>query len=264
MLETEQIKLSINELVATLALCGYDKMASQVLNEQELIKGESEFTRFVEETETKLKQKGYWDDNRKTNLAKGLEDLLYLLVHSKRKIRCIHMRERHVMLIHLINNKNALIQKVQAGEHTFSFHKNSNGFYDVIRSHFGMVDMEAEVDGWQPIQMTDELIDELHTSDPEVLIAIKQDENQAAGLRNFADDFLKNGQEFDNISFMISNYVKDQSEFDEIQFLLPGNNLIWHMNYDNVEKNREVILEPIPTKMYFNQISIAVNDFFSE
>lgn len=264
MLETEQIKLSINELVSALALCGYDKMASQVLNEQELIKNELEFNRFVEETETKLRQKGYWDDNRKTSLAKGLEDLLYLLVHSKRKIRCIHMRERRVLLIHLINNKNSLIQNVQAGEHTFSFHENSNGFYDIIRNHFGMADIEAEIDGWQPIQMTDDMVDELHTSDPKVLLAIKQDENQAMPLRNFADDFLKNGQEFDNISFMLSNYVKDQSEFDEIGFLMPGNNLVWHMNYDNVEKNHEVMLEPIPVKTYFKQIDTAVSGFFRE
>lgn len=119
-------------------------------------------------------------------------------------------------------------------------------------------------DGWQPIQMTDELVEELHTSDPRVLHAIKQDENQAQAMRDFAGDFLKNGQEFDNISFMISNYVKDQSEFDEIQFLLPGNNHIWHMNYENVERNRQVILEPIPINLYFNEINLAVQNFFSE
>lgn len=264
MQQTDQIKLSINELVAALALCGYDKMASQVLNEQELIKNEAEFNRFVEETETKLRQKGYWDDNTETNLAKGLEDMLYLLVHSKKKIRCIHMRKRHVLLIHSLNNKNSLIQKVQAGEHTFSFHPNTDGFYNIIREHFGMADTEISVEGWQPILMKDDVIDDLHTSDPEVLLAMQNDENQAMGLRNFASDFLKNGQEFDNISFMLSNYVKDQSEFDEIAFLLPGNNYVWHMNYDNVAKHHEVTLEPIPIKTYFNQINSTIHDFFTE
>lgn len=95
MLDTEQIRLSTNELTAALALSGYDQIASQVLNEQGLITDEAEFPRFVEETETALRKKGYWDDDRDTGLAKGLEDLVYLLVHSKRKIRCIHM-ERNV------------------------------------------------------------------------------------------------------------------------------------------------------------------------
>ncbi|MGY0694825.1 hypothetical protein ACW2QC_18925 [Virgibacillus sp. FSP13] len=264
MQKTEQIKLTINELVAALALCGYDKMASQILNEQELIKGESEFMRFVEETETELRQKGYWDDNRKTGIAKGLEDLLYLLVHSKKKIRCINMRKRHVLLIHLLNKKNSLVQEVRDGEHGFSFHPNSEGFNDIIREHFGMEDTGMDVEGWQPIRMTDDLIDELHTSDPEVLLAMKQDESQAVALRDFAGDFLINGQEFDNISFMQSDYVKDQSAFDEIGFLLPGNNFMWHMNYENVEKNHEVTLEPIPVTMYFQKINNVVSEFFHE
>lgn len=264
MLEKEQIRLSTNELVAALALCGYDQIASQVLNEQGLINNEEEFPRFVEESETALKKKGYWDDNRNTRLAKGLEDLLYLLVHSKRKIRCIHMRKKRVLLIHSLNNNHSLIQSVQTGEHSFSFHKNNSGFYSILRNHFGVEDIHMEPDGWQPIQMTDGLIEELHASDPRVLQAIEQDESQDQPMRDFAGDFLKNGQEFDNISFMISNYVKDQSEFDDIQFLLPGNNHIWHMNYENVERNRQVFLEPIPINLYFNEINLAVQNFFSE
>lgn len=264
MSKTEQIKLTINELVAALALCGYEKMASQILNEQELIKDESGFTRFVEETETELRKKGYWDDNRDTGIAKGLEDLLYLLVHSKKKIRCINMRKRNALLIHSLNKKHSLVQEVRGREHAFAFHQNNQGFYDVIREYFGMEDTEINVDGWQPIRMTDDLVDELHTSDPEVLLAMKQDENQAQPLRDFADDLLKNGQEFNNISLMESDYVKDQSEFAEIQFLLPGNNFVWHMNYENVEKNHEVILEPISVKTYFEQIESVLKEFFYE
>ncbi|MEN1967806.1 hypothetical protein WMZ97_06950 [Lentibacillus sp. N15] len=262
MQKTEQIKLTLNEMVAALSLCGYDKMASQILNEQELIKSESEFTRFVQETETKLRQKGYWDDNRKNGIAKGLEDLLYLLVHAKKKIRCIHMRKRNVLLIHSLNKKHSLVQAVSGGEHAFSFHQNSDGFYDMLRKHFGMEDFEMEVADQQPIQMTDDLIDELHTSEPEVLLAMKEDENQATALRAFAGDFLQNGQEFDNISFMKSDYVKDQSEFDEIQFLLPSDHFVWHMNYQNVEVNHEVTLEPIPVRAYFQEIDRVLTDFF--
>ncbi|WP_269411259.1 hypothetical protein [Lentibacillus daqui] len=264
MLQTQQINLTINEMVAALSLCGYDKMAGQILNEQELIKNESEFNRFVQETETKLRQKGYWDDNRETGIAKGLEDLLYLLVHAKKKIRCINMRKHRVLLIHLLNKKHSLVQEVKGGEHAFSFYKNSDGFYDILREHFGMRDTETDINGWQPIQMTDELIDELHTSEPELLLTMKQDENQAMALRDFAGDFLRNGQEFDNISFMKSDYVKDQSEFDDIQFLLPGNNFVWHMNYENVEENHQVILEPIPVKTYFEEIERVLTDFFNE
>ncbi|WP_424475263.1 hypothetical protein [Oceanobacillus kimchii] len=264
MQRTEEIRLSMHEFVSALALCGYDSMARQVINEQELIKNETEFTRFIDETETKLKQKGYWDDNRESNLAKGLEDLLYLLVHSKKKVRCIQMREKQVLLIHSLNNNNALLQRIQTGEHTFSFHHSGDGFYDILRNHYGMANIEINVEGWQPIQMTDEMFDELHTTDPEILHAMKEDENQAIPLREFVSDFLKNGQEFDNISFMVSNYVKDQSEFDEVQFLLPANNYIWHLNYENVEIKKEVVLQPIPVQSYFEEIDKAMKKFLNE
>lgn len=126
-----------------------------------------------------------------------------------------------------------------------------------------MEDSEIRVDGATPLQLSDEVVDEYHTSDPSLIKALIEDKNQPKPLRAFARDFLLNGQEFDNISFLESRYVRDESVFNDVQFLLPGDSYIWHMNYEGLEKNRHVIMEPIPVRAYFKEFERSLIEFFS-
>lgn len=260
---TKEITLTNNELVAALSLSGYNDVASQILNDYSLVSGEAEFTRFVQETETTLKEKGYWDENRNSKLAKGLESLLSLLVHAKKKVRCVNMENYSVLLIHSINHTRVLLQRISNGKHAFYFHDKNNGLYDILRNHYNLTDSEASIEGAIPLQLSDQLVDEYHKSEPIVLETLSNDKAQPKPFRDFARHFLDNGQEFDNISLMISNYVKDESEFEEIQFLLPGDSYIWHMNYEALEKNSTIIMEPIPVWTYFKEIERVLNEFFS-
>ncbi|WP_228485622.1 hypothetical protein [Thermaerobacillus caldiproteolyticus] len=79
------IRLSTNEFVSALALSGYSELASQVFNDLQLIKHEKEWERFVQQTEQLLSQKGYLDDTRESSLVPGLENLIHLLVQSRKK-----------------------------------------------------------------------------------------------------------------------------------------------------------------------------------
>lgn len=79
------VRLSTNEFVSALALSGYSELASQVINDLQLIKNEKEVERFVQQTEQLLRQKGYLDNTRESSLVSGLENLIHLLVQSRKK-----------------------------------------------------------------------------------------------------------------------------------------------------------------------------------
>ncbi|MYL57818.1 hypothetical protein GLW20_09890 [Virgibacillus halodenitrificans] len=262
MTETGEIKLTVNELAASLSLCGYESIASQIINDHGLVNGEEQFSRFVQETETSLTQKGYWDSNQKTGVARGLEDLLYLLVHAKKKIRSINMQTRKVLIIHFLNKDNILVQQIEEAEHRFSFPDKADKLSDLLRTHYDMPNTDRVMNGWQPLQLSEQLVDEFHTSPAPVVQAMADDLNQPASIRHFASDFLRNGQEFNNISFMESNYVKDHSEFDNVQFFVPGDHCIWHMDYDGLEKNQHVMMQPVPVNTYFEEVQNAIYAFF--
>ncbi len=261
MIDKGTIKLTVNELVSALVLCGYEQVASQILNDHKLIQNEAEFDRFVYQAETSLRQKGYWDDDKPSNIASGLEDLLHLLVQSTKKVRCVNIERERVALIHSINQEHSLIQEIHSHEHTFWVHKNNEGFESILRSHYGLASTDHGSSDLQTIQLSDDMFDGLHAAETVVLERMIQDEEVDASLRSFLKDFLHNEQELDNLAFMVSNFVEDQSKFDQIVFLLPGEGLIWHIDYEQVN-NHEIFIHPVEAGEYFHKIENTLLEFF--
>lgn len=267
MLKTPEIKLTVNELVATLSLSGYEYIANQIIQDHGLINSEEQFNRFVQETETSLKKKGYWDDNQETGIARGLQDLLYLLVHSKKKIRAINMRNQNVIIIHLLaNKKDTLIQFIDNSGHHFYFQDVIDSIGELLRKHAEMDDVGASVGGWQPLHLSDELFNEFHATHPSVLQFMTEDRAQPKPIREFVSALLANGQEFNNISYMQSNYIQDHSLFEDIHFFIPAknNDYIWHLDYQEIESAKRVILQPIPVNSYFQEIERVARAYFTE
>ncbi|MFD2923798.1 hypothetical protein [Halobacillus naozhouensis] len=261
MIDRGKIKLTVNELVSALVLCGYEQVASQILNDHKLIQNEAEFDRFVYQAEISLRGKGYWDDDKETNIASGLEDLLHLLIQSTKKLRCVNMENERVLLIHDVNQEHSLIQEIHNHEHTFWVHQNADGFESIFISHYGLEKVDYDRADLQTIQLSDTMLDELHTTEADVLGRMIRDEKVDSSLRSFLQEFLRNGQELDNIAFMVSNYVEDQSKFDQIVFLLPGQGLIWHVDYENVN-NHEIFIHPVEIGEYFHKIEHTLLEFF--
>lgn len=144
MAETNQIEITTNEMVASLALCGYDRVASQMLNEYNLIENDDEFYRFVEQSELLLRQRGYWDENRDTQLASGLENLLHLLVQSRRKVRCV--KGKNVLFLHRLNQEYLMTQKVSGNEHAFTFYQKPFPIVDLLIEFYDIKDKDSEGD----------------------------------------------------------------------------------------------------------------------
>lgn len=87
--QLKPVILTPGELVAALSLCGYDTIATSLLQEHSLVASDEEADRFLFQAETLLRERGYFQESRPNFLPKGLESFIHVLVKSKRKCRCV-------------------------------------------------------------------------------------------------------------------------------------------------------------------------------
>lgn len=254
------ISLSINELVASLALCGYDRPASQIINDQNLIQDDAQFERFIEQSEQLLKQRGYWDDTKDTKLVLGLENTIRLLVNCTKKVRIVY--GDRVLNIHLLNDKYALIQDVNDQMHHFTYFKHTGDYNDMINELINSPEENANhLDDYQTVELTSNVFDQLHTIDQSVLQAMISDSDLNDSFRKFLKDFQNNEQRLDNISFLTTNYVKDQTTTDQVVFMLPSDQLVWHIDYEKVSEDK-IFIVPVPQDVYTAKINETIQSFF--
>lgn len=257
---SQSISLTTNELVAVLALCGFDKAASQILNDQNLIQSEEQFDRFVQQSEQMLKHRGYWEDNRETKLASGLESMMRLLVQSSNKVRFVN--GNHLLIIHLLNNKYSLVQQVTDQTHSFTFYPHSEGYQTLMKNQLERKNEgEAIHKELQTVEISTEVFNEFHTIDQSVLHTMINDKELNVSLRTFLKDFKWNEQKLDNISFLKSNYVKDKTTTDQVVFLLPSDGYIWHLDYEQVDQEKLFIV-PVPISLYLTKIQETIETHF--
>lgn len=262
-MKSEGVSLTTNELASVLALCGYETMASQILNSINLKESTDVFERFIKDTELSLKGKGFWDESRSTMLVSGLEDLMHILVQSKRKIRCI--KEDRVLFIHLLKgDQRTLIQEIRNHTHLFSIHSMENGFQSILLGHFEL-DRKSEktIEEIPTLQLSETIYDQLHQIEPLVIDSMIKDEKLAGPLRLFLSDFKSNQQEFDNVSLMEMDYVKDYAEIKEVIFLLPSENFVWHLDYHKIHE-KEIYVVPTSIDEYSKKLNEAISLFFDE
>ncbi|WHY78036.1 hypothetical protein QNH20_02380 [Neobacillus sp. WH10] len=262
-MKAEGISLTTNELASALALCGYESMASQVLNNLEIQDRTEEFDRFIEDTELSLLSKGFLDVSRNSTLAAGLEDLLHVLVQSKRKVRCI--KKDRVLFIHYTKgDSRTLLQEIRNNTHFFSIYSMDKGFEPILLNHYEIEGKpEQPVSNLPTLQLSEAIYNQLHQMEPNVLDTMINDERIEGQLKLFLSDFRDNKQEFDNLSLIEMDYVKDYMEMKQVIFLLPSVNFVWHLDYDRIQE-REVFVIPSSVKEYSKRLSDAIALFFGE
>lgn len=259
-MKSELFSLSTNELAAVVALCGYETMASQILNSMGLEEKSIAFDRFIEDTDVSLTNKGLKDDTRDTMIVDGLEELIHSLVQAKRKVRCI--RKDKVLFIHFINEDKLLLQEIRNNTHVFYLQSKTNGFQSVLVKHFELNE-GLDIKEIPTLQLSEEIYDQLHQMDSDTLNSMIKDEKLAKPLRKFLADFKFNLQEFDNLSLIEMDYVEDYFEIRQVIFLLPGKDLVWHLDYERIN-HKEVFVVPYDSGAYSKKLSEEISLFFED
>ena len=258
----KSITLTTFELASCLTLCGYESMANQVINDIGMNKDLNMINRLVEQTEGSLRVKGFFDDNSPTMLVSGLENLLHLLVQSKKKIRCI--RGEHVLFIHLLNQHKVLVQDIRNQNHTFSIQMlKESTLKRLIKDHLELKNTDIPFkEELNALMFTESLFDEIHYLDTTILEQMYTDKSLDREFRIFLDDFNNSKQEFNNISFMEMDYIKDFLELKQVHFMLINEQFIWHLDYENIQDDKIYII-PLGIEDYFTKLTQNIKDFFA-
>lgn len=260
-MNNDRVSLSTTELAAALVLCGYGSMANQILDGLDILTDEESFERFIKQTELTLKKKRYWDENRSVLLVKELENLIDLLVASKRKIRCV--RGNDVLFIHRVDRENLLTQLVSNNIHTFSYIPTGEPCDTILKRFLKVKKVSTKKNDFTALLFTSDLFDQIHHLDGESIDNLIISEKMDQELKEFFHDFKRNNFEFDNISLMEMDYMRDFFNMIEVNFFLLNADFIWHLDYEKVE-NDEIYVVPIEHHDYFVNIRACFNRFLNE
>lgn len=258
--QLKPVILTPGELVAALSLCGYDTIATSLLQEHSLVASDEEADRFLFQAETLLRERGYFQESRPNFLPKGLDSFIHVLVKSKRKCRCVSGVKK--IVLHSLPQQNTLLQTFDGTEYSFLFLRSKKTVHDTIKSFFetGYIP-NTPFDALQPIVMDSDSFNRLSTATPEAIRALME-ESDASG-QAFLRGLLHNRIALDNITFLEADFVKDETHIDQVQFLLPQKEFVWHLHYGDIRTSNTIRLEPIAKSVYFERVLMVVDQWFT-
>ncbi|MQR94729.1 hypothetical protein [Fictibacillus phosphorivorans] len=261
--DSEKMILTSKELAVALVSCQYENVARRIILKDELVvsKNKEDITLFTEQAEQSLREKGLWNARRKTKLSQNLEDLIQALGTSTKNVHFTQNEQE--LYIHQINRNQYLKQHIFNETHTFTYldhtkslSKEMMSFYDLESSaHFND-------DHLQPIQVSDKVYDALHNLKNEDVENILNNETANDSLREFISSFNKNNKAFNQISFNTCNHKTGENQEDQVAFSLPGNQMVWHVDYEQIH-DHTVYFVPVPITDYFKKIEDTLEEFFS-
>lgn len=260
--DSEKVILTSKELAVALVSCQYENFARHIILKDDLVsKNKEDITVFTEEAEESLREKGLWNARRKTKLSQNLEDLIQVLGTATKNVHFTQNEQE--LFIHQINRNQYLKQHIVNKKHTFTYldhtknlSKEMMSFYDLDSSAY------FNDEQLQTIQVSDKVYDALHKLKNEEVENILNNETENDSLREFISSFNKNNKVFNQISFNTCNHKTGENQKDQVAFSLPGNQMIWHVDYEQIH-DHTVYFVPVPINDYFKNIEDTLEEFFS-
>ncbi|ANC78682.1 hypothetical protein ABE65_018515 [Fictibacillus phosphorivorans] len=260
--DSEKMILTSKELAVALVSCQYENIARHLILKEELVsKNKEDITVFTEQAEQSLREKGLWNARRKTKLSQNLEDLIQALGTSTKNVH--FTRNKQELFIHQINRNQYLKQHIINETHTFTYLDHTRSLSKEMMSFYDL-DSSANFNDeqLQPIQVSDKVYDALHKLKSEVIENILNNETENDSLREFITSFKKNNKAFNRISFNNCNHKIGEDKWDQVALSLPGNQMIWHVDYEQIHDNT-VYFVPVSITDYFLKIEDTLDEFFA-
>ncbi|MCD7035985.1 hypothetical protein LRR81_17210 [Metabacillus sp. GX 13764] len=254
------ISLTTEELAAVFALCGFEDIASDVFNSKEIPEDRDVLSDYAENLEVSLKMKGFWDDERESSVPEGLENLITLIAHSKKKVRFVSGPE--VLFIHHARMNEAIIQYISEGTHHFHMvsldEELKSELIDFLHIRTGETLTEHQLD---QLLLTEELYNQLHFLSEETHEQILQSDAPAS-LKSFLKDFKNNQYEFDNLSLLDSSFENKELNVTSVMFYVIENGYVWWLDYNKVEQD-EIYILPISIEEFMVAVMDTVNHYLN-
>ncbi|WP_338778777.1 hypothetical protein [Metabacillus sp. FJAT-52054] len=257
LLMEKSISLTTDELAAVLALCGFEDMATDVFNSKEVLMNQDLLGDYAQNIEASLKIKGFWDPERDSSVPEGLENLITLIAHSKKKVRFVSGQE--VLFLHQASKSDVVAQYISDGIHHFRLSSIESDIESEMKE-FLHINASSADPKLEQLLLTEEIFNQLHTINEEAHEQILQSKVPDS-LKRFLEDFKRNHYEFNNLSFLDSNFAQKELNVTSVMFYLIENGYVWWLDYNKVEEDKIYVL-PISVKEFMSVIMDALNQYF--
>ncbi|TPE68216.1 hypothetical protein [Halalkalibacterium halodurans] len=251
LLEEKKIALSTDEMIVALALCGYEDVA----REASLLKRdmtEEQIDALAYHAERLLKHRGYWNEERPTQLAQEVEDLIHAMMKAPKKIRCVY--GQYALLFHHLADGGMIVQRFEGMDHMFTIINHNSDYVEHLIDFYGLPE-EKPTEGIAPFAIERELFDSLDTFTDEEMDAICEDEGHPISFRSFLKDFQERHAVLDSITFMFGEETEEDQRDEPVYLFLRGKSCVWVLDYSFVTERDEIDVYSVEMKEYLKLIT---------
>lgn len=242
MKEDQKISSTTQTFLAVLVQLGPVKKVREVANEYNLSK--EEIDQLIETPQIIMNQEE--DSEHQLALLKSLGNHI---LHTNKVIRFENRNKR--LFIYPYEGSEVLLEYIHGDQHTFSKFKNLLGLGEVVCDFYGM-DYTIQEDPIKiNIELSNDLYDSLHNIKSSKLDEMIEDIKYEPKIREFLNDFKWNNQQVSQITFKSRKTKNSNMKVDLAMFFVPGKDYIWHINYDESDKN-QLFLMSNSVSQYFN------------
>ncbi len=248
----QRIRISAHDLIAVLAHSGSVKRAKEFAKESNFSK--KEIDQLIETPQVIMNQEE--DSEHQLALLKSLGNHI---LHTNKVIRFENRNKR--LFIYPYEGSEVLLEYIHGDQHTFSKFKNLLGLGEVVCDFYGM-DYTIQEDPIKiNIELSNDLYDSLHNIKSSKLDEMIEDIKYEPKIREFLNDFKWNNQQVSQITFKSRKTKNSNMKVDLAMFFVPGKDYIWHINYDESDKN-QLFLMSNSVSQYFNVFEKIMESFY--
>ena len=245
----QKISVSTQELIEVLAQSGSNKRVREFAEENNISKKEIDQI-IVTTQETKVNNSG--------NHIVLLKNMVNSILNSNKMIR--FENGDHCLLIYPSEGAGVILEDVHKNQHTFSQFKTLNGLNEIICNFYGVNSKLQEDPVKINIELSNDMYDLIHNKKSSDLDRMIEDQSIDSKIRLFLRDFKKNNQQVSKITFKKRKIEKNLMQLDFVMLFVPGENNIWHINYEETDNN-QIFLMSNSVSHYFNTLHNILDDF---
>lgn len=250
MLEKLKITLTLEELMVAFVKCDSELYAFNVGEKAGL--SENEIESIIEKGLSRFNEQK--DQLVVESQLEIIEEVSYYWGEANKKIHFENGKD-YLEIFYDEDDSNCLIHILDNGLHTFT--KSPMGFYQTLCDFYGYELPSFENSVEMNIEISGAWYNALHEKSDAQLKLMMNDDSLEWKIKQFIKDFKNNGKKVNQIIFESGKYSRKQ---DLVQVFLPGEQNIWHIDYDQI-KNHKLILYSNTVQKYFEVLDKVVLDF---
>ncbi|URM32836.1 hypothetical protein LLY41_21535 [Cytobacillus firmus] len=241
--QDQKISVSTQDLIAVLAQSESVKRAREFAYENNLSKKE---IGQINETQPE------------SNISNSLKEMVNTALNASKMIRIENGNQ--YLLVYRAHKTGGIVEYIHNDLYEFKKYDSLTMLNNLISDFYGLDSRLTEDPIKVNIELTNDLYDQIHYMDPAELEKMIDDEKFDVKIRQFLRDFYQNNQQVCKLVFKKRRTIKNPLQEDFVMLFVPGEDYIWHINYEESSNNR-IFLMSNSINNYFDVLQRILDDF---